>query len=483
MVLEKSEGQVLSIDSYMIHTTTGKMKDNSLNHKLHLLWRAGFGPSYLQIKDLNKMSLKELFQSISGLDPFQRINYVDEQVSEVYSEQEGDNAERRKAQQRRNRKQNLDLNLDFLDRMVHSKNQLREKMAFFWHGHFACRTVNPKYNRQLLNSIRRNALGNFKDLLFDVSQSPAMLSFLNNQQNKKGHPNENFAREVMELFTMGRGNYSEKDVREAARAFTGWAFDRDGKFVERKNQHDTNEKTFLGESGNFDGSDILEIILSKKETAKFITQKIYRFFVNDQLDDNRVDALSMEFYNSNYDIMKLMKSIFNSDWFYETKNIGNRIKSPIELLAGMMRFLPMTIERDESLVEYQRLLGQMLLYPPNVAGWPSGKSWIDSSTLMLRLQIPQIWSGLRPMDYEAREDDDLDMGLNNKGNPLNRQFKDPKIVIDWAKVEGSFKNSEIADYLIQTNDKSILKLTDRFSSDSLKSKVINLMSTPEYQLM
>ena len=263
-------------------------------------------------------------------------------------------------------------------------------MAFFWHGHFATRTNNATFNLQLLNIIREKALGNFGDLLIAVSQSPAMLQFLNNQQNKKDHPDENFAREVMELFTLGRGNYSEKDVQEAARAFTGWSFLPDGTFFERPKLYDFGSKTFLGKTGNFNGNEVLKIILAQKTTAKFITTKIYRFFVNEKLNTEIIEDLSNQFYASNYNIKELLQNIFSSDWFFREENIGTKIKSPIELMAAMRRIFPMEIQNPENLIAYQKLLGQMLLYPPNVAGWPSGKSWIDSSTLMLRLQMPQI---------------------------------------------------------------------------------------------
>lgn len=392
-------------------------------------------------------------------------------------------AEKKKEMQRISRLQNEELNLNFLNKMVNSKEQMREKMAFFWHGHFASRVVNPKFNRQILNVIRKNALGNFKDLLFEVSQAPAMLNFLNNQQNKKDHPNENFAREVMELFTMGRGNYTEKDIREGARAFTGWGSDKEGNFKERKNLHDEGSKTFLGKTGNFTGTDVLNIILEQKATAKFITTKIYKFFVNENVDENIVKSLSESFYQSGYDIKRLMMDIFSSSWFYDKKNIGSRIKSPIELMAGMMRSLPMTIQNPENLIVYQKLLGQMLLYPPNVSGWPNGKSWIDSSTLMLRLQIPQIWSGLRPLDYRPKDDDDLDMGLKNNTNSLTKSFKNPNITIDWSRVEKIFNGKNVEDYLIQSSKSLDMSSVKNFSDNSVKMNVINLMSTPEYQLM
>jgi len=455
-----------------------------LNNK-HLLWRAGFGPGINQLEDLHKKDIKSLMNDLFKEETFLYVNYDTPDIAETgdYMMNDQTPAEKKKEIQRISRQQNEELNLNFLDKMVNSKEQMREKMAFFWHGHFASRVVNPKFNRQILNVIRKNALGNFKDLLFEVSQAPAMLNFLNNQQNKKDHPNENFAREVMELFTMGRGNYTEKDIREGARAFTGWGSDKEGNFKERKNLHDEGAKTFLGKTGNFTGTDVLNIILEQKATAKFITTKIYKFFVNENVDENIVKSLSESFYQSGYDIKKLMMDIFSSSWFYDKKNIGNRIKSPIELMAGIMRSLPMNIQNPENLIVYQKLLGQMLLYPPNVSGWPNGKSWIDSSTLMLRLQIPQIWSGLRPLDYRPKEDDDLDMGLKNNTNSLTKNFKNPNITIDWTRVEKIFNGKNVEDYLIQSSKSLDMNSVKNFSDNSVKMNVINLMSTPEYQLM
>ncbi|WP_142725931.1 DUF1800 family protein [Chryseobacterium sp. ON_d1] len=457
---------------------------DSLQKNKHLLWRAGFGVGINQIDDLKNKNTKTLMNELFKEDSFKEVTYdtPDPVFAADYMNSTA-SAEMKKEMQRINREQNNELNLNFLNTIVNSKEQMREKMAFFWHGHFASRVVNPKFNRQLLNTIRKNALGNFKELLFEVSQSPAMLNFLNNQQNKKDHPNENFAREVMELFTMGRGNYTEKDVREGARAFTGWSYDKEGNFKERKNLHDEGTKSFLGKTGNFNGNDILDIILEQKATAQFITAKIYKFFVNEKADQEIVSRLSTNFYNSGYDIKKLMTEIFSSTWFYDQKNIGNRIKSPVELMAGIMRILPMHIQNPENLIVYQKLLGQMLLYPPNVAGWPNGKSWIDSSTLMLRLQVPQIWSGLRPLEYSPRQDDDIDMGMKSRENALNKSFKNPNITIDWDRIEKLFANRNCEDYILQNTRSLDMSSVNNFSDRSIKMNVINLMSTPEYQLM
>ncbi|WP_228411994.1 DUF1800 family protein [Chryseobacterium sp. KLBC 52] len=458
------------------------MADSLLKNK-HLLWRAGFGVGINQIDDLKNKNIKTLMNELFKEESFSEITYdTPDPVSVADYMNSTAPAEKKKEMQRINREQNNELNLSFLNSIVNSKEQMREKMAFFWHGHFASRVQNPRFNKQLLNTIRKNALGNFKDLLFEVSQSPAMLNFLNNQQNKKDHPNENFAREVMELFTMGRGKYTEKDIREGARAFTGWSYDKGGNFKERKNLHDEGSKTFLGKTGNFDGNDVLNIILEQKATALFITTKIYKFFVNEKPDQEIVNQLSTNFYHSGYDIKKLMTEIFSSTWFYDQKNIGNRIKSPVELMAGMMRILPMHIQNPENLIVYQKLLGQMLLYPPNVAGWPNGKSWIDSSTLMLRLQVPQIWSGLRPLEYSPRQDDDIDMGMKSRETTLNKSFKNPNITIDWDRIEKLFANKNCEDYLLQDTQSLDMNSVRNFSDKSIKMNVINLMSTPEYQL-
>jgi hypothetical protein len=448
----------------------------------HLMNRAGFGLSTHEIQQANTLSQRVLWQGLSAKKPF--VPFVlseDSTFIDDYQKLSQLTADAKKELVKKRRAYLVQLNSQFLFEMVKSEDQLREKMAFFWHGHFATRINNPMANLQLINSIREHALGNFKDLLLAVSKSPAMLQFLNNQQNKKGHPNENFAREVMELFTMGRGNYTESDVKEAARAFTGWGY-KDGEFVERKNAHDFSKKTFLNQQGNFNGDEVLQIILDKKATAAFIVKKIYRFFVNEQPDVAIIEVLSQRFRNSDYDIKDLMHAIFTSNWFFENKNIGTKIKSPIELMVGMLRLLPMPMENYSSmLVTFQKLLGQMLFFPPNVSGWPSGTSWIDSSTLMLRLQMPQIWSGLRPLEVHPLEDDDMTMGIKNLKN-LQKSFKMENLLIDWEKVENVFSGKNLAECLLQITSSMDLQLIKNYSNSSLKSQIINLMSTPEYQL-
>lgn len=471
----------------------------------HLLWRAGFGPMAENAADLDKLSPKELWKLLlktSAKAP-EKIevaqNLIDGLYKGIQDVAQMQKPQLTKEQQKQIRDQSRDdlknLNIRWLEEMINSEAQLREKMSLFWHGHFATRVINSYFQQELLQIIRENALGNFKDLLREVSKSPSMLSFLNNQQNRKKKPNENFAREVMELFTMGRGNYTENDIKEAARAFTGWGFNLKGEFEFRKAQHDDDPKTVLGKTGNFTGDDVLDILLEQKQTATFITKKIYRYFVNEKTDDAKVEWLSNRFYQSGYDIKKLMEDIFTSDWFYEEKNIGTKIKSPIELIAGIRRFLPMEMENDQAQLLFQKTLGQILFYPPNVAGWPGGKNWIDSSSLMLRLRIPQILSANDIMDIMPKTDDDVQGGMMEMtAKKIKEVTRGGTAKIDWALSAKIFEAvprekllQKITDTVLQTKghvqDTLLEKYVNAESRENfIKSAIINLMCTPEYQL-
>jgi uncharacterized protein (DUF1800 family) len=477
----------------------------------HLLWRAGFGPAVEQLGDLSNYSPQQFYKALvkaSEKKP-DYINTADnylqglmQGIDQVGQMQKKDlSPEERKKRQQMSREGIRNLNIYWLKEMVNSKAQLREKMSFFWHGHFACRNLNVFYQQGLLDVIRRNALGNFGVMLKEVSKTAAMLNFLNNQQNRKDHPNENFAREVMELFTLGRGNYTEHDIKEAARAFTGWSSDLKGEFIFRRGQHDFGSKTVLGHTGEFDGGEVLDILLDQKQTAKYITLKLYKFLVNEQPDAAKVDWLAERFYKSDYEISKLLDDIFTSDWFYEEKNLGAKIKSPVELLAGIQRMLPMTLENENALLILQRILGQLLFYPPNVAGWPGGKTWIDSSTLMMRMRIPQLINDEDEMNVTPKDDDDQMMGRKDdepgfkKGGAKNVLRKQQiNANVDWSiyvkhldKVSREELIDSMSKLLLQVRSSIgndvISQYADQTGRDSfIKSATIQIMSTPEYQL-
>ena len=478
----------------------------------HLFWRAGFGPAAEQLKDLAIATPHQLYKALekaSAKNP-RFINVADNYLQGLYMgvEEAGRQqkrkeltADERKTIQKKQRESIRNLNLSWMEEMVKSSAQLREKMAFFWHGHFACRNLNIFYQQQLLDIIRRNALGNFRDMLHEVSRSAAMINFLNNNQNRKDHPNENFAREVMELFTLGRGHYTESDIKDAARAFTGWGANVQGEFIFRRFQHDADSKTVLGITGNLQGDEVLDILLEQKQTATFITQKIYRFFVNDVPDENKIEWLAERFYQSNYEISKLMEDIFTSEWFYDQKNIGAIIKSPVVLLAGIQRILPMEVQNEEALLLLQRLLGQVLFYPPNVAGWPGGKTWIDSSSLMLRMRLPMLINDVDELNIKPKDDDDQMMGrkdaenspgIKNKG--MGKSGRPIQAQINWDRYFGYFESipkeklqETITVLLLQTktgvNPELVKKYIDSSGRENfIKSATFQLMSTPEYQM-
>ncbi len=480
----------------------------------HLLWRAGFGIDENMMNEISTIKTKKIINKLFEQSEEKPVFFdvADPSLKVMYDEMADPNMtmsldkameklpkEKRQELRKQSRQDIKKLNIKWLEEINSSSAILREKMSLFWHGHFACREQNIFHNQILLQIIRTNALGSFKDLLVEVSKSAAMLSFLNNQQNKKQHPNENFAREVMELFTLGRGNYTEDDIKEAARAFTGWGFNYQGEFIFKKNQHDDGRKIILGKTGNFTGEDVLNILLEQKQTAKYITQKIYKYFVNENIDNEKVEWLSKRFYSSNYNISDLMKDIFSSDWFYDAKNIGVKIKSPIELIVGIRRQLNIQLDKPEIQLVFQNALGQALFYPPNVAGWPGGKNWIDSSSLMLRMQIPRLLKDNKEFAIATKTDDDVQMGMQEKMyNKMQMEVAKKyrmSAKINWEDYIKSFEKVErnnlldaIKTRLLQvdatglsnsTIENNILK-TSR--EEYIKSATIAIMSTPEYQL-
>ena len=273
------------------------------------------------------------------------------------------------------------------ERMLDTNRPLREKMALFWHGHFATAQNKVRDYRKMLLQIEtfeRHATGNFGDLLVAVARDPGMLFYLDAGVNVKGAANENFAREVMELFTMGVGNYSERDVREAARAFTGWNF-VNLDFVVNEDQHDDGPKEFLGRTGNFDGVDVLRIILEQPVTAEYIASKIYRFFVREDPEPALQAALGAVFRDNDYELKPLLTTIFLSRDFYSASAYGAHIKGPVEHVIAMLKQLgapdvPGVPDFNRTTIA----LGQHLLNPPSVAGWAQGRSWITPALLQER---------------------------------------------------------------------------------------------------
>ena len=346
----------------------------------HLLRRAGFGASPTELDQYRKLGLSATVDRL--------VNY--ESV---------DNS----ALENRLKSYNLDPN-NYADlvrwwtlRMIYTARPLEEKMTLFWHGLLTSAVSkvgrsNPMFVQNQF--LRANALGSFPDILKGISKDPAMMVWLDLETNRKGHANENYARELMELFSMGVGNYTEQDVRESARAFTGWvvrrkqtglkSYDFEATFVPRF--HDTGTKTFLGQSGNFNGDDIVDIIVKQPVSARFITRRLFSFFVYPNPSDDVLKPFVDVYTSSHYSIKAVMKAILTSDAFYSPSAYRALVKSPAELVAGTARVLGAEAD-GRGLPELMALMGQQLMNPTNVAGWPGGPAWLTSGTWLARLNF------------------------------------------------------------------------------------------------
>tara|TARA_R110002126_G_scaffold142037_1_gene287494 strand:+ start:12472 stop:13863 length:1392 start_codon:yes stop_codon:yes gene_type:complete len=455
----------------------------------HLYWRASFGVdvkdlSYLKSKSKSKV-ISQLFKDSENYEPllldlseFSEIKFKSfKQLKERYTEEEIQKLRRKQQQKVRN------LNHAWLERLKEPNFLLREKMTLFWANVFACRDNDIYFIQQYNNTLRKYALGDFKAFVKAVAREPSMTKYLNNKQNVKRKPNENFARELMELFTLGAGNYTEQDIKESARAFTGWSYKRNGVFNLRKAQHDFDSKTFFGKTGDFDGDDIIDIILEQKQCAKFICTKVYKYFVNSKIDEKRVEEITNIFYKD-YNISSLMKHIFSSKWFYDDKNIGVKIKSPIELLIGIQKVVPVIFNKKGQLNYLQKMMGQTLLYPENVAGWKGGKSWIDSNTLMFRMKLSALILNNAVINLEEKgEFEDSFEKYYKNAKKRNRFIKTTK---NWDEFENKYKNfdaKELIDVLIISKlNKDTESFIKNLQVKSNRNFCVQLMSIPEYQL-
>ncbi len=280
--------------------------------------------------------------------------------------------------------------------MLHGGHPLREKLTLFWHNHFATSIVKVRDARLMVQQnalFREHALGQFGPMLQAVSRDGAMLVWLDSNSNVKGKPNENYAREVMELFSLGVGNYTEKDIREAARAFTGWHTDGTG-FKFNAAQHDTDSKTVLGKTGNLDGTDIVNIVLAQPAAARFLVRKLYSYLVSEiSPPEALLEPLCEQYRKSAYDTLALVKTILGSRLFYSDHAFRKRIKSPVEFALGAVRAIYRRFDDSDphhrpiphqALVKWLGTMGQALFAPPNVKGWPGARTWLNTSTVLER---------------------------------------------------------------------------------------------------
>lgn len=452
----------------------------------HLYWRTGFGISPSQTKE--KVGLdhitayKEIFADSEAFKPIKALD-IDSWLAKPIGK---DATKEKRDQYYGDRRDTLKrLNRIWFYQIVKPQGDLREKMSLFWHDHFACSEVNPYLAQSLVNDIRKYSLGNFRTLLLAVSKSPAMIGFLNNQQNRKAHPNENFGRELLELFTIGKANYTENDIKEAARAFTGWQYrlGDDWEFYFNENEHDTGEKSFMNETGHFGGEDIIDIVLARKETADFISRKVYRYLVAEEIDNSKISIIGQRFFESGYEISALLEAIFLSDWFYDESVIGAKVKSPHEYMIGLTRVLNVQYPKQYPVNYIQELLGQELFYPPNVGGWPKGMDAINNFTLVFRMKLPEMMlEGAKTnerTEFLATEDYlHIYHRITGTTDPsaLYNEFED-------MEEEAMFK--ALSEYLIQTPTLSITYDNSGWWSSSgaeFLDSLRNILQSPEHQM-
>lgn len=392
----------------------------------HLLNRAGFGVPPSAIKKLTALTPEAAvasfvdYQNLPDVGPPppqlpERLSYK-EIRKQIESNDERKLRELRNERRRVEKQAMVDLQTWWITRMCKSQRPLQEKMSLFWHGHFATsaeKVKDPQDNFDLNEVFRKHGMGNFTELTRAVGKSPAMLRYLDQQQSSRQHPNENWARELMELFTLGIGHYSEKDIKEAARAFTGWV-NRDGEFAFALARHDFGLKTILGATAAFDGDAVVNLLTSQPACAQFICTKLWHYFAYDDPEPEVIAGLAQTMRSHNMEIKPVLRQMFLSQAFYQEKAYFSQVKSPAQLVVSSMVQLGAADELDIAhlAVFAMRAMGQSLFYPPNVKGWDGGRAWINTNTLLVRYNFTNfLVSGVVP---------DL-KGSGNVGN-IRRQF-------------------------------------------------------------
>ncbi len=480
----------------------------------HLLWRAGFGGTPEQIQTLvswgPKKSVEHLvnYESIDAEsvkdDEFDR-NIIrpasqEEQATLRRARQAKDEdtvarfQARRQEAEREDRRQMSRIQRWWLKRMIETPRPLEEKMTLFWHGHFATsyRTIEDSYHMYMQNQLfRKHATGDFRELLFAIIRDPAMIAYLDNNDSRKGRPNENLAREIMELFSLGVGNYSEQDIKEGARALTGYSF-QDDEFAFQKNSHDEGRKTILGRTGTMDGDDFVKAILEQRSCSKFLAAKLYRFFVADypsgrEDHDNAAKSvigdIASSLLASKYKFKPVLTRLLLSEHFYDNAVVGEMIKSPIDLVVGTVRSMNTPVRDLGVLTAASGVMGQNLFYPPSVKGWDGGRSWVNTSTLFARQNILCfLLTGKLPVGYDALKD-------------IEKYDPTPLLTpLAQGDAGGSSNPESVVDYLLRFttgrpaahNRAALLEFMkangNTVNADTVTGLLLLVTAMPEYQL-
>jgi uncharacterized protein (DUF1800 family) len=393
----------------------------------HLLNRLQFGATPAEVRDAARLSRAQAVdRALSGVRttpatplPEWTRDWTPRRQLREASEEE------RRALLDQEIRRGFELRGWWLEEMLASPSPLTERLTLFWHNHFTSslqkvKSVNLVARQNLL--LRRHALGNFRELLHAVARDPAMLVYLDSASNRRGQPNENFAREVMELFTLGEGRYAEADIREAARAFTGWSIDPEtGGFLFRRFAHDEGEKTVLGRTGRFDGDDVLGILLEQPGMGELLVGKLWREFVSPDPDPAEVRRLARRWREAGWETKPVLREMLLSRAFWSADNRGSLVKSPVDLVVGTLHTFGIAVDDGMPFALILNGLGQNLLNPPNVKGWPGGEAWINSSTLLARKQFVERLFRAEEMPVAARMVDMERRPLREQAYPMREQ--------------------------------------------------------------
>ena len=459
----------------------------------HLFNRAGFGASLSAISAAARRRPEEVVEQLvefQGIpDSFRPPDWAADApapraqaagAEATPEEQQMARMERRQEE----RRQLADLRSWWIERMLYSPHPLQEKLTLFWHGHFATgfRKVSSARAMYLQNqTFREHANGNWEEILVAVAKDPAMLVYLDNARSRAAAPNENFARELLELFTLGEGHYTEEDVREAARAFTGWSVDSDRlQFVFRARHHDTGRKRFMGRRGTLDGYDVLRQLARHPRSAAFMMDKLWEYFAYPEPEPEIVEALSEQFRKENGEFRPILKTIFLSRAFYSHQSFRTQIKSPIQFFVGAIRALEADLPRNQrATARALRALGQELFDPPNVSGWLGGTAWISTGSLMQRYRLADAMVkgfASEGIAFQLRTRFDADRVLPRYARAERRQCRE---YLQWRLYQSLLRprDADLFDAYIARRP-----LPSRWSEEEVKDVISFMMKTPQYQL-
>lgn len=461
-------------------------------HAAHLLARAGFGGTPAQVDHLYALGLEGAVEALlegGGADasPPPPVWTADARTARAALEAAamegstggGDRSLREQAAAE-DRKRMRELRSWWLAKMRYGGDPLREKMTLFWHGHFATSISKVQFPYAMWRQnemLRENALGSLRTLLVGISRDPAMIRWLDLNKSTRQRPNENFGRELLELFTLGEGHYTEADIQAAARAFTGHQISsktKEFRFVRKA--HDSAEKTFMGRRGGFDGVDIIEIILEQPQCARFVTGRIWEFFVHPAPDPQTLDAAAGVLRENGFAMKPLFRAIFTSEAFYSERVIRACIKSPVQWLVQACIELERDLPEQPALDGILSQLGQVPFAPPNVRGWEGGRSWINSSTLVLRYNLAGYVTGLANLpNAKSRK---VPRPLEVAGLVPGPKRRDPEALAD-ALLLRLFGTRDLP----RVRERAMEAMGDAPVSNADVRRLFKLlMSTPDYQL-